>query len=108
MQNKEFLKTLGAGDIVIRCYPLGSAIIKDKMLVKAIRGNVIEIVPLEIHPDTAEILTSFGLPPDKLYGGNHYSAITGGVIDVRRGHDGNLPDDDYLRRHLYSELIGKG
>jgi hypothetical protein len=62
---------------------------------------------LEIDPEHAEMKTSLGLPYDELLGGRHFSAVTGGVIDLRRGHDGNPPDDDYILKALYSELIGK-
>jgi hypothetical protein len=107
MQNKEFLKTLRSGDIVIQHHPFDKHPLDRQMLVRDVRGDIIEIVPLEIPKETGQLLRGLGLPPDEQPFCTNFSSITGGVIDVFYGLDGHEPGPDHPHRDSWSVLISK-
>ncbi len=107
MKNKEFLKTIRSGDIVIQRHSLLEHPTERQMLVKDVRDNIIEIAPLEIPKETESLLRALGLPGDEQILCTHFSVVTGGVIDLNLGLDGHEPGPDYPYKYLWSELISK-
>src|SRR5687767_12066615 len=100
MHNKDFLKAIKSGDILVQDFGFS----KRQVMARNVIGNIIEITNIDVREDLGEPPNAFEYEDDDM-DCRFFSTTTGGVIDTYLGLDGHEPGYDHPFRDLWSEIV---